>query len=135
MIEQCYVRSGVGVAKRRREGEEIVVFFHIPWSGRYGLKHTCPAGCCGEGPATEKAKAIEKAKKLVRLLFMPPISEPAANKYTKTDPCVRSTVLVTWTFGLLRKAIGRLLGKGEDYTGPADVVEADGDIGVPRDEN
>ena len=111
-------------------------FFKLPWSGRYGLKHTCPAGCCGEyweGPAPNKTKSIERAKELVKCLFMPPISEPAANKYTKTDPCIRSTLLVTWTFGLLRKAIGLLLGKGEYYTGPADVVEADGAIGVPRD--
>ena len=65
---------------------------------------------------------------------MPPISEPAANKYTKTDPCVKSALLVTWTFGLLRKAIGQHLRQNEEYTSPADVVEADAAIGVPRDE-
>ena len=68
-------------------------------------------------------------------IFMPPTSEPSANKYTKADPCVRSVCLVTWTFGLLRKAISRMLWKDEESTGPADVVEADGAIGVPRDTN
>ena len=51
--------------------------------------------------------------------------------------------LVTWTFGLLRKALGRRLFKNKEpiglqpigTTGQADVVEADGAIGVPRDEN
>ena len=41
---------------------------------------------------------------------------------------------MVWTFGLLRKAISRMLGKDDDYPGPADgLVEADGAIGIPRD--
>ena len=79
---------------------------------------------------------------------MLPISEPAANKYTKVDPCVRSVVLITWTFGLLRKALGAKLTKkarGNDpghaavIPGPGhaavipDQVDTDGAIGIPRD--
>ena len=41
---------------------------------------------------------------------------------------------MSWSFGLLRKAISHMLGKQEDDTGPADgLVEADGAIGIPRD--
>ena len=65
-----------------------------------------PAGCCGEGPCADKDKSKDRAKALDAKIFMPPISEPAANKYTKVDPCVKSVVLITWTFGLLRKALG-----------------------------
>ena len=69
---------------------------------------------------------------------MPPISVPAANKYTKIDPCLKSVTLITWTFGLLRKAVGMKLGKKD--TGPAAVgnipehIDADAAIGIPRHE-
>ena len=75
---------------------------------------------------------------MAKLIFMPPISEPAANKYTKVDPCIKSVALINWTFGLLRKAIGLKLGKKD--TGPAaagripEQVDADAAIGIPRDE-
>ena len=46
---------------------------------------------------------------------------------------MRAICLITWTFGLLRKAIGQMLRKKGECAGPADVVEADGAIGVPRD--
>ncbi len=36
---------------------------------------------------------------------MPPISEPAANKYTNIDPCLKYVDLITWSFGLIRKAL------------------------------
>ena len=106
---------------------------------KFGLLHTCPAGCCGDlekGPCANKTKSIQRAQDLAAKIFMPPISEPAANKYTKVDPCVRSVVLITWCFGLLRKALGEKLRK-EDTTGQADaeayVVDTDGAIGIPRD--
>jgi len=143
LMETCYVkdtgpdREGkktVGVDKRRKEAKQILAFFNLPWSGSKGFAHTCPAGCCGTLPAANRAKSLERANEFVKLIFLPPITEPAQNKYTKTDPCIRSVALVTWTFGLLRKAIGRKLFQNEEATGPADVVEADGAIGVPRDE-
>ena len=139
LLDHCHVQANRkdGVAKRREEARQLLDFFNVPWSGRWGMVHTCPAGCCGDfwqGPAANKAKSIARAKDLVKFIFMPPISEPAANKYTKTDPCVRTVCLVTWTFGLLRKAIARMLRGDENYTGPADGnVDADGIIGIPRD--
>ena len=137
LLDHCHVQENRkdGVAKRREEARQLLDFFNVPWSGP--LIHPCPAGCCGDfwqGPAANKAKSIAKAKDLVKFIFMPPISEPAANKYTKTDPCVRTVCLVTWTFGLLRKSIARMLRKDENYTGPADgIVDTDGAIGIPRD--
>ena len=86
------------------------------------------------------AKSIERAKTLAAKLFMPPLCEPAANKYTKVDPCLKSVALITWTFGLLRKAIGARLKKtARDDPGHAAVVVPDqvdiaGAIGIPRDE-
>ena len=85
------------------------------------------------GPCANKTESTARVTELVKFIFMPPISEPSANKYTKTDPCVRSVCLVTSTFGVLRKAISRMLWKVEESTGPADVVEPDGAIGVARD--
>ena len=90
---------------------------------------------------------MDRAKALAAKIFMPPISEPAANKYTKVDPCVRSVVLITWTFGLLRKALGVKLKKDCEkdpglaavVPGPGnaavipDPVDTDGAIGIPRD--
>ena len=91
-----------------------------------------------DGPCADKAESIRKAKQYAKLIFCPPISQPAANKYTKIDPAVKSVALMTWTFGLLRKAIGLKLGKKD--TGPAAAenipthVDADSAIGIPRDE-
>ena len=67
---------------------------------------------------------------------MPPVCEPAANKYTKVDPCVRGILIISWTFGLLRKAIGATIGKDEEAApgvGIPEHVDVDGAIGVPRD--
>ena len=123
LLEQCLVRDSgpdragkpkVGVAKRRVEAQEILKFFGAPWNDKYGLAHPCPAGCCGkpeEGPCADKAKSVQRAQQFASTIFLPPISEPAANKYTKIDPCVKSIALMTWTFGLLRKAVGITLGK------------------------
>ena len=137
LLEQCHVQPHQdGAQKRRKEADELLSFFGVPWSGRHGICHVCPAGCCGgawEGPKANKARSLARAKELVKFIFMPPVTEPAANKYTKTDPCVRAICLITWTFGLLRKAIGQMLRKKGECAGPADVVEADGAIGVPRD--
>ena len=91
-----------------------------------------------DGPCADKAESMRKAKKYAKLIFCPPIVEPAANKYTKIDPAVKSVALMTWTFGLLRKAIGITLGKKD--TGPAaddnipQHVDANEAIGIPRDE-
>ena len=42
---------------------------------------------------------------------------------------------MTWSFGLLRKAIGaRLKDKKRDNAGHAAEVDIDGAIGIPRDE-
>ena len=71
---------------------------------------------------------------MIKYLFMPPISEPAANKYTKTDPCVRRVCTLVWSFGLLCNAISRMLGKIDGELGQTHgIVEADGAIGIPRD--
>ena len=146
-LEYCYVRPGTtaddapGMKKRRKEADEVCAFFNVPWSSR-GLAHICAAGCCGkhnEGPCASRVKAVEKAKRLARLLLSPPVTEPAANKYTKCDPCVRSVAIVAWFHGLVRKAIGRKLKRQEESTGHAagpagaDVVDYDAAIGVPRD--
>lgn len=104
-----------------------------------GMTHPCPAGCCGEvweGPAANGDRSLSRAKELSKYLFMPPISTPAANKYTKTDPCVHrvSHCTLVWSFGLLRKAISRMLGKVDGDTGQTHgLVEADGAIGIPHD--
>ena len=148
LLERCHVqdtgkdrtgKSKVGVAKRRKEANDILQFFGAPWTDKYGLKHPCPAGCCGkpeDGPCANRAESVKRAQDLASMLFMPTISEPAANKYTKIDPCIKHVALVTWTFGLLRKAIGLKLGKKD--TGPAvdvpEQVDADSAIGIPGDE-
>ena len=137
LLEQCHVQPHQdGARKRRKEADELLSFFRVPWSGRHGIVHVCPAGCCGgmwQGAKANQTRSLERAKALIKFIFMPPVTEPSANKYTKTDPCVRAICLITWTFGLLRKAIGQMLRKKGECAGPADVVEADGAIGVPRD--
>ena len=129
-----------GMAKRRKEADEVSRFFNVPWSR--GLGHICAAGCCGvhnDGPCASRTKAVEKAKHLARLLLSPPVTEPAANKYTRCDPCVRSVAIIAWFHGLVRKAIGRKLKRQEESSGHAagpagaDVVDYDAAIGVPRD--
>ena len=153
LVELCHVqdsgpdRTGQpkqGVEKRRQEAEEILRFFCAPWTDKWGLVHPCPPGCCGlpeDGPplaCANKAESVKRAKKLARIIFMPPISVPAATTDTKIDPCLKSVTLITWTFGLLRKAVGMKLGKKD--TGPAAVgnipehVDADAAIGIPRHE-
>ena len=114
-------------------------FFRVPWSGRYGFVHPCPAGCCGklaDGPCANPGKSIKRAQDLALRLFVPPISEPAANKYTNVDPCVKSVLLIAWAFGLLRKALGVRLRKAEDEESDLepDHCDADAAIGVPRDD-
>ena len=56
LLERCYVqdtgpdrtgRPKVGVAKRRKEAEDILKFFGAPWTEKWGLVHPCPPGCCG----------------------------------------------------------------------------------------
>ena len=62
---------------------------------------------------------------------------PAANKYTKMDPCLKTVALLMHTFGVLRNAIGEKLGVKD--SGPAAAanipvqVDADSAVGVPRD--
>ena len=156
VLEICYVKDTgqgrdatkglkVGETKRRAEATEFLKFFGAPWTDEFGLVHTCPAGCCGEGPCADKQKSMDRAKALAAKIFMPPISEPAANKYTKVDPCVKSCVLITWMYGLLRKALGEKLKKATEkdpglaavVPGHAAVIPAtvdtDGAIGIPRD--
>ena len=70
-----------------------------------------------DGACANKAETIKRAQEFASILFTPAVSEPAANKYTKVDPCVKSVALMVWTFGLLRKAIGIKL--GDRNTGPA----------------
>ena len=128
-----------GGRRRRR----CLEFFGAPWTEKWGLTHICRQGCCGKAPEqgawyANKATSVKRAQELASLFFLPPISEPAANKYTKIDPCVKSVALISWSFGLLRKAIGIKPGKKD--TGPAaaenilEHVDADSAIGVPHDE-
>ena len=143
LLEHCLVQGGVpdregnpkvGVRKRRQEAEDILKFFGAPWNEKYGIVHPCPAGCCGELPCANKAKSVERAQTLASIIFMPPISVPAANKYTKVDPCIKSCALVTWTFGLLRKAVGIKLGKKDTGSAATENIDADSAIEIPCDE-
>ena len=108
------------MATRRREAQDILKFFGVPWTDKYGLAHPCPAGCCGQpedGPCANRDQSVKRAQELARIIFVPPISEPAANKYTKVDPCLKTVAFITWTFGLLRKVI--VTKRGKKDTGPA----------------
>ena len=132
LLERCHVQDtgpdhsgapNTGVAKRREEAQDILTFFGAPWTEKYGLVHPCPPGCvfCSgkpeDGPCANRENSIKKAQGFASLLFSPAVSEPAANKYTKVDPCVKSVALMVWSFGLLRKAIGIRLGDRD--SGPA----------------
>ena len=137
----------VGVEKRRREAEDILEFFNAPWTDEWGIAHICRRGCCFDPevdpndridePCACRAESVKRAQRLLRHIFAPPINEPAANKYTKIDPCIKSVALITWTFGLLRKAIGKKLGKKD--SGPAaagnilEQVDPESAIGIPKD--
>ena len=104
LLEWCYVmdtgsQEMGGVRKRRREAQNVFSFFGAPWTNKYGLVHTCHTGCCGPpgvGPCANKNESIKRARELAQFIFLPPISEPAANKYAKVDPCLRSVTVIAW---------------------------------------
>ena len=79
--------------------------------------------------------SVKRAQDLTLRLLVPPISEPAENKYTKVDACVRSVPLISRTSGLLRKALGvRLKKEAAESDCEPDHCDADAAIGIPRDE-
>ena len=82
------------------EANEILELYGMPWTEKWGLTHISRQGCCGKSPEQEawyanKATSVKRAQVLASLFFLPPISEPAANKYTKIDPCVKSVALIS----------------------------------------
>ena len=124
LLELCLVRDTgpgadgkpcPGVQKRREQAAEFLKFFGAPWTDEWGVKHLCPAGCCGkvqDGPCANKAESIKRARAHFAVIANPPVTSPAANKYTKVDPTIRSVSLLNWAlFGLLRKAMGAKLKK------------------------
>ena len=73
----------------------------------------------------------------MKAVVCPPVSTPAANKYTKVVPVARKVALMAHCFGLLRRVVARKLGvaaPGEvDILGTASGLDADGVIGIPKD--
>ena len=110
-----------------------------------------------KGPCGDREASVRKGQALARRLLTPVITSPAANKYTRVDPCIRQSVLIACFYGLLRKALGKKLKRDESRLAtngaahPANgqakaatrkgrrarsvpvLVEADGAIGIPRD--
>ena len=145
------------VKKKRATASAISAFYNTPWSGR--LAHRCAPGCCApatQGPCGDREASVKKAKTLARQILSPVIVSPAANKYTKVDPCVRQSALIVCFYGLMRKALAKKLKRDEhQLTNPnvhpaqrqanvaptrlrrgqtlSVMVEADGAIGIPRD--
>ena len=117
--------------KRRAEAEEILSFFSAS-NGRV-LRHACPPGCCVLGSTiavADRSASVARAFGLVKRFVAPCISEPAANKYTKVDPVMRSIALAANFFGLLRRAVARQFG---DDGGSQSDISVDAAIGAPSD--
>ena len=153
LLDECFVHDGADEAeedddgaiktareKRRKQAADLLAFFPTPFTGR--LVHPCPDGCCGVGPKANRAASVDRGLAVLRPFLTPAVGTPALNKYTKVDPTVRRTVLMSYLFGIMREAMLRLNGKKASDDGQAVSDQAVSDqaltedalVGAPTDE-
>jgi hypothetical protein len=142
LLEVCYVQTrstnndiddGVGAeTKRRTKAKAFLQFFPPPWKGF--LLHPCPSGCCGPTPCHDRAVSVDSGASLIMDVIIPHISRPAANRYTKIDPVVRTIALMLHFYNIFQKAMRTLLKGKVDHSDDDQVLrDVDALVGAPVD--